>query len=106
MGTLARRDAWMEDAACRGLDRELFIGRRQLAGKQACHRCPVLECCLWYAVSEELVESDLWGGVGPTPRQELLTRVGPSEAKRRFLVELAWWRRRRTSTEEVGKRRP
>ena len=97
MSGLIRPDEWKQDAPCRGLDHELFIGRRQLAGRRVCHRCPVLECCLWYAVSEELVESDLWGGLGPRSRQALLATVGRPEARRRFLVEFAWWRRNRAA---------
>lgn len=89
-----RRDDWMVDAACRGQEAELFMGRRWRAGKRICNRCPVAEACLWFALVEE-DSTGLWGGLTASQRARLLTEVGHRQALRNLDEERAFWRSHR-----------
>lgn len=59
---------WMDAAACRDLDPELFFprpgGDSGLAAKQICRTCPVARQCLNYAVVTGAT-AGVWGGRSP-----------------------------------------
>jgi len=66
---------WMNDAACRGMDGELFfpIGNQPLdpeAGA-ACQRCPVASECLTYSLRApgESVADGYWAGMSEDERR-------------------------------------
>ena len=66
-----RDTAWMEDAACAGLDAESFFPEKDdvaLTAKAVCAGCPVIDQCLEYAVDNMLV--GIWGGMGERQRTE------------------------------------
>lgn len=58
---------WMEQAACKGIDTDLFypeVGESAYAGlvKRVCRECLVREACLSYAL--RMVDLDgIWGGM-------------------------------------------
>jgi WhiB family redox-sensing transcriptional regulator len=64
--------SWQTDAACRGQDVRLFVGRdgersaerayrEQLVKSEFCARCPARDDCLDYAISAG--EHGVWGGM-------------------------------------------
>ena len=73
---------WRHDAGCRDVDPELFfpIGNTGPAllqideAKQVCHRCPVMEPCLHWAI-ESGQDSGVWGGLGEDERRALKRRT-------------------------------
>jgi WhiB family redox-sensing transcriptional regulator len=70
---LAER-SWLDDAACRGMDAELFFpgrGEPSAAAKAVCRPCPVRFDCLSYALNNG-EKHGIWGGAqrtgtSPTP---------------------------------------
>jgi WhiB family redox-sensing transcriptional regulator len=85
-----RLSDWLDDAACRGTDPELFFpdadtstARAQVAAaKKTCRRCPVRGNCLSWAL-ENGQEAGIWGGTTEEERRHLrrhprsgLTRTG------------------------------
>lgn len=61
----ARRDPWVERAACRGLGHEFFYGasRAVTAAKAICQRCPVINPCLEEALKVAYRDDfGVWGG--------------------------------------------
>jgi len=73
--------AWMEQAACRDEDPELFFpisakgaGLAQVAeAKEVCRGCPVREACLRYALDTGQ-EGGVWGGLTEEERRALRRR--------------------------------
>jgi WhiB family transcriptional regulator, redox-sensing transcriptional regulator len=74
---------WWFEAACRGIDTELFFQpdqlrgaerrQRELAAKAVCGRCGVIDACRAYAlVAREAY--GVWGGLSETERSALLHR--------------------------------
>jgi WhiB family transcriptional regulator, redox-sensing transcriptional regulator len=69
---------WLDHAACRGSDPELFFpasdlsagaGRAQVdAAKQVCRRCPVSGTCLSWAFDNGQ-EAGIWGGTTEEERR-------------------------------------
>ena len=58
---------WMDDAACKGWDIDLFFPERKRPGMYAdgvriCISCPVRVQCLEYAISNN-IRHGLWGGM-------------------------------------------
>lgn len=77
LGMLAK-PAWMERAACRGMNPELFHphrGEDSSPAKRVCAECPVREECLdWAVVAKE--KQGVWGGVTERHRRSMRrTRV-------------------------------
>lgn len=84
-GFLEEKTDWMEYAACRGEDTELFfpwsvgnVGltshsaeriRREGPAKAICSRCPVSAQCLAFAIRTGSV--GIWGGTNETERRRL-----------------------------------
>lgn len=66
------RPAWMSDAACRGLDVDLFFLDRGAAGAQhakaVCKSCPVRHDCKTYAIDNG-EKFGVWGGTVPLDRR-------------------------------------
>ena len=73
---LIDRPDWMQKAACRGLDPELFYPQRGITTKEAkavCDSCEVCALCLEYA----LVNGEkfgIWGGLAERQRRKLRQR--------------------------------
>ncbi|MFD0261557.1 WhiB family transcriptional regulator [Kitasatospora indigofera] len=73
---------WRDRARCRDLDPELFFPlgntgpalRQAEEAKAVCHRCPVRERCLAWAV-ETGQEAGVWGGTGEDERRALKRRA-------------------------------
>lgn len=63
---------WMRDAACKGLDTEMFYPQQgvalPLAVRRICAGCPVRNACLEYAANEKF---GVWAGVSPKARREM-----------------------------------
>lgn len=77
------RQEWMNDAACRGMDSELFFpGRGEATAdvKAICGACPVRVECQDYAIGTE--QFGIWGGLSERERKRIRTRL---------------WRERRTA---------
>jgi WhiB family transcriptional regulator, redox-sensing transcriptional regulator len=75
---------WLDHAACRGSDPELFFpasdmsaGRAQVrAAKRVCHRCLVKGICLSWALDNR-PEVGIWGGTTEQERRRLRRRPMP-----------------------------
>jgi WhiB family transcriptional regulator, redox-sensing transcriptional regulator len=76
-----RRSDWLDHAACRGRDPELFfpvtdIGAARVqveAAKKVCRRCPVQRACLSWALGNRQ-EAGIWGGMTEEERHRLRRR--------------------------------
>ena len=70
----AVRDPWRLEAACRGMDPELFHHEKgqpvTAEAREACARCPVDAECLRYAVMTG-ARQGYWGGRTPRERNGL-----------------------------------
>jgi len=66
--------AWRHQAACRGLDPEVFFPGEAEPGdaaKAVCDRCPVRQPCLeWALASRE--KQGVWGGCDERDRRRIL----------------------------------
>jgi WhiB family redox-sensing transcriptional regulator len=68
-------DAWMDDAACRGVDPDLFFPVRfeasvDVQAKAVCAGCPVQAECLDYALDHG-IKHGIWGGKSERQRRAL-----------------------------------
>lgn len=64
---------WMEKAACKHADRNIFIlkkGESAEPAKAICNVCPVLEVCLEYALSNH-ISIGVWGGKTESQRRKM-----------------------------------
>ncbi len=84
---------WKHEAACRGLDPDLFHGsihdlRR---AQRVCAGCSTAEACLWTAMvlEDPVHRCGVWGGLLPRHRRQLAAMGAPSRAAE--LLELARW---------------
>lgn len=67
------RPDWQDEAACLGLDPDLFFpvrGSNATETKKVCRRCPVREACLHYAMANH-VNFGVWGGLTERERRRL-----------------------------------
>jgi WhiB family redox-sensing transcriptional regulator len=83
--TVALPGGWVERAACRGLDSELFFpgrGGSDEAARAVCAGCAVTVDCLDYAVANRITEG-LWGGRSERERRRLRRRLGLNDGRRR-----------------------
>lgn len=67
--------SWRDDAACKGMDPELFhpyrgAVRQHRRAVAVCAECPVRAECLEFAVANRLTEG-IWGGLGGRERRRL-----------------------------------
>lgn len=70
---LLQRPAWQADAACRGVDTEVFFPRKGGGGREAraiCAVCPVREQCLELAL-EDSTTAGIFGGTGERERRRI-----------------------------------
>ena len=73
---------WRNEAACREVDPELFfpIGNSGPAllqieeARQVCHRCPVMDECLRWAIDSGQ-DAGVWGGMSEDERRALKGRT-------------------------------
>jgi hypothetical protein len=68
--------AWMDDAACRGVDPDLWYPDQgdwnsSRAAKRICRSCPVRLACLAYAVANGEAFG-VWGGLSSNDRRVLV----------------------------------
>lgn len=64
---------WWDDAACRGLDPDLFypeLGSNGDEAKEVCRVCPVRLQCLEFSLDNH-EKSGIWGGYGKRERRRL-----------------------------------
>ena len=69
-----RRD-WMADAACRGMDPNIFHpvrGENTGRLRAVCNDCPVIEPCRTLALADPSLYG-FWGGTGQRERQRIRT---------------------------------
>ena len=74
---VANRPSWHEQAACRGLDPELFFPHRGESTAQACavcHRCPVQLLCREHALLKP-ERFGIWGATSERERRRLRRKV-------------------------------
>lgn len=65
--------SWQKDAACRGVNPELFFPTRgddTRVASRICSSCPVREECLEYAISH-VEKFGIWGGLSERERRRL-----------------------------------
>lgn len=78
----AVRDSWRLDAACRGMDPEVFHNVKgqpvHLEARAACAACTVRFDCLSYAVNNG-IKVGYWGGRTPRQRNGLRSRIARGE---------------------------
>lgn len=68
--------SWMEHAACRGMDPELFFSERgedTRSAREVCFSCPVRSSCLDYALTTK-EGYGVWGGLSVRGRETLTGR--------------------------------
>ena len=68
---------WRDDAACRGLDTDVFFPVTDEEAEEAkaiCETCPVREECLEFALATRQ-EDGVWGGLTETERRRLRRRL-------------------------------
>jgi WhiB family redox-sensing transcriptional regulator len=68
--------SWREEAACKGLDTNMFFPASDAdAGpaKAVCATCPVRDLCLEWAIASHQ-EDGVWGGMTDTERRRLRRR--------------------------------
>lgn len=68
-----RERSWIKDAACRGMDPNIFFPERGATkdvalAKKTCSKCPVKEQCREYG---EMERFGFWGGVSVRGRAKL-----------------------------------
>jgi WhiB family redox-sensing transcriptional regulator len=64
------QEPWRQEAACRGLDPDMFFPQYQdqeEEAKQVCRTCPVADECLDYAITHK-EEHGIWGGMNHKER--------------------------------------
>jgi WhiB family redox-sensing transcriptional regulator len=80
---------WQKQAACRGLDLDLFFGHegeraaerdsREKEAKQVCASCPVRKQCLDHALAAP-ERSGIWGGLNEVERIAMQRRRSRTDA--------------------------
>lgn len=71
--------AWVEQAACAGLNPEIFYpddrrSRQAREAKSICSSCPVQDVCLTYALTHH-ESHGIWGGLDEADRRLIRRRV-------------------------------
>jgi WhiB family redox-sensing transcriptional regulator len=81
---------WMERAACRGMETELFFPNGETGealdqteeAKAICRTCPVQSACLEYALATRQPYG-VWGGATEAERRSIRRRRREAERRRR-----------------------
>jgi WhiB family redox-sensing transcriptional regulator len=70
---------WMDKAACKDMDREVFFPltvAESLKARRVCYECPVRRECLEYAINDPYIYG-VWGGLTEKQRRRVrLNRRG------------------------------
>lgn len=79
----------MLDAACRGLDPNLFIAERGDAdtirqAKAVCNTCPVTTECLEYGLEEK---HGIWGGLAEKQRRQIRQQRAREQGRRNYVMQ-------------------
>lgn len=70
--------AWMAEAACAGMDSDLFFAElargynarhAYTTAIETCQRCPVRQACEDFAQTEPVERHGVWGGLTPEQRR-------------------------------------
>lgn len=73
-----REEAWQRDAACKGMDPDLFHpvhdDAEAVDAKAVCAACPVRKHCLDYAMRNR-EQHGIWGGLNADERRSLRRRI-------------------------------
>ena len=81
---------WINDAACRGLESDLFFPDKQVRVaneiRTVCNSCPVRWQCLDWALDNH-IKDGWWGGKSPTERRKLKRRQPRLEDTPTFRVD-------------------
>jgi len=67
---------WRQDAACRGMDANIFFPETDEEvgpARAVCATCPVREACLEFALTTRQTDG-VWGGMSGTERRRLRRR--------------------------------
>lgn len=91
LGLIVQPQRWVNRAACRGMNPELFYGERGAnlavaAAKAVCRTCPVTADCLAYALDNNEMWG-VWGGCSISDRRAM-RRGAPIAAGERSLPEI------------------
>lgn len=73
-GDLLDHESWSEEAACQGLDIDIFFSSDDGEQKQAlelCRACPVQRECLRYAIDQREMYG-IWGGMTESERRGII----------------------------------
>jgi WhiB family redox-sensing transcriptional regulator len=79
---MTARTDWRHNAVCREEDPELFFPRGETGpsvtqideAKTVCHRCPVMDTCLRWALTTRQ-DAGVWGGRSESERRRILRRM-------------------------------
>jgi WhiB family redox-sensing transcriptional regulator len=69
--------AWLDDAACKGMDPDIFFpeqGNGWVHAAAICATCPVQQECLDWALQHEETEG-VWGGTSQRERRRIKRRA-------------------------------
>lgn len=105
-GPLEWRD-WTAEGACRGIEVEEFYGLHA-GGRRWCGRCPVRECCFWWALVVEAGTGEffgIWGDASPAVREKVAKVVGIAAARARLVDALSQWAAGSSAVVGVGGRK-
>ncbi len=77
---------WRADAACAGVDSEIFFPTSEddkitEAAKAICEECPVREACLQYALATNQ-SAGVWGGLDAGERRRMRRRIRDRERRK------------------------
>jgi WhiB family transcriptional regulator, redox-sensing transcriptional regulator len=77
---------WREDAACTGVDSDIFFPASEDEGaseaaKAICEQCPVREACLQYALATNQA-AGVWGGLDAGERRRMRRRIRDRERRK------------------------
>lgn len=67
---------WMDTAACKGADPEIFFQLGETEAKQLCRRCPVRDKCLDFAGEDPY---GIWGGQSERDRSRVRRKARTSQ---------------------------
>lgn len=86
---------WQDNAACLGMDREMFFAADVSKPKKVCSSCDVQEICLWFTMMMEHPGQryGMFGGMTSVARQRLGQSIGQEQAATFYDEDVRVWRR-------------
>ena len=111
-GLFVTRAEWMESAACKGKDVDLFFsgpGMLPVEALRLCQSCPVRVDCLNYAVDNH-IDHGMWGGLSARERRvrcqytpiKTNTQLFSSEQRQRIVARFLFGLSTLEIAEELG----